>query len=320
MYLKLIFSGLFTGMLILFPVQINAQLGVIPDSVSIELSPQYPEPNQEIKASLNAYSLDTTGATITWYLDEIEQPEAKNARSFTFLAGSKGGVLTLRVVANLKNGQTLNLTETIAPSRVDIIVEADTSVPNHYQGRPLPSAGSMMRIIAIPDTNLNPNELTYSWQVDNKPLYGGPIVGKNVATFETPKKPRVLVRVNVSDSSGRTVARKLTEIEIAEPEILFYENNPLRGLSNMTLRNPTLLISSEITVRGEPYYLDSTIFSNDPLIEWKLNNQTITNPSTDPREITLRRTANSGSVKAELHIRNLENLLQGSKADFTLNF
>jgi hypothetical protein len=297
-----------------------AQFGMVDTNAKLAFSPQFAEPKQNVNVSLEAYAMDTTGATITWYLNGIEQTEFKNLRNISFTTGSVGETVRVSVEVRMRNGQTLSLSESITPSRVDIIVEADTLVPLHYAGRALPSGGSQVRLIAITDTNLNPQNLTYRWNVNDTVLYGGSIVGKNVASFIAPRDRSVLVRVEIFDNNGKTIAKKLKEVVIATPELIFYELNPLRGISNNAVFNPHLLVGEEMTVRAEPYYMDKNILPSDLLTEWEINRDQINNPSQDKQEITLRPSGGTGNFTVNFHIRNLKNYLQGAEDSFVVGF
>lgn len=205
-------------------------------------------------------------------------------------------------------------------NRLDLIVEADTQVPIFYDGRALPSAGSAVRLIAIPNTSTDPSNLIYHWTVDETVLYGGSVAGRNVATFVAPRNRSVLVRVEVFNQNGQSLAKQLSEITIASPELVFYEDNPLRGLSSNAIQSPHFLIAEETTVRAEPYYMGKNIPASDLLTEWKIDRNTIDNPSGDPQEITLRNEGGTGQFRVDFHIRNLENFIQGAEAGFTIGF
>ena len=129
-----------------------------------------------------------------------------------------------------------------------------------------------------------------------------------------------VITVDVADNFGQTVARKSIIIPLAKPEVLFYEESPLRGASKQAIQNPHFLTSAEITVRAEPFFMAKDIFQQDHLIEWEINNQKINNPSNDPQYLSLRREMSTGATKVGFHIRNLKQLLQGVEADFTIQF
>ncbi|MFT5037284.1 MAG: hypothetical protein ACI9VM_000863 [Candidatus Azotimanducaceae bacterium] len=297
-----------------------AQSFGINTDATIKIKPAYPEPNTDVTASLDAYAINTTGANISWYIDGSEVVNAKNLREITFAVGDLGTPIKISAQITPKSGLPITAARTIIPTRVDIVVEADTLVPLHYKGRALPSSGSIVRVIAVPDTTVAPSELSYTWILDNKVLFGGSLIGKNIARFEAPKSPRVLLTLEVSDTQGTTLTRKSTFIDIVAPEIHFYEENPLRGLSQNAIVSPHLLIGDEMTLRAEPYFMDTKIFESDPLLQWEVNNTVVQNPSNDPQNITLRSGQGTGNFSVDFHIRNLQNLLQGVEDGFMVTF
>lgn len=305
----------------MLPVLAQAQLLSGQQNIEITSSPTFPDANERVIVSLNAYTFDTNGASISWYIDGVENTAAKNQRSASFVAGDLGEATNVTVNITLSSGAKLSASKAIVPSRVDLIIEANTLVPSFYEGRPLPSVGSIARAIAVTSTGkaLNPANLSYLWKLDNNVMYGGAIKGKTVAEFEVGIGREQILSVDVSNN-GQTIARKTIVVPRTDPEIVFYPENPLRGLTPIGLKKNHILTGEEVTVRAEPYYMSSNIFSTDFLAEWKINGQKITNPSLDPQYLTLRRNAGAGSANVEFHIRNLKQLVQGVYGNFSIRF
>lgn len=328
---KILFFVFFALTSVFFPEPLEAQaLPSLPSTQSlpsfaqssIVLIPQAPEPGQQVTAKLNAYAENTTGATIQWFLDGVELTEYRNEREMIFTAGDLGETQRLSVRVSLLSGSPLVLEEVIVPSRVDLIIEADTTVPTVYRGRALPSIGSTVRAVALVDTKAatDPSLLTYSWQLNNKQLNRGSQVGGNVTTFTVPWGQQFSVSVAVSDTNGRTIAQQKTIVNPADPEIYFYENNPLRGVAQNAILSTYQLIGDEVTVRAEPFFMNQNIFTKRHQSEWQINYSAIDNPSEDPQNITLRKSGGNGNFRVSYHMRNLEELLQGADGEFTVAF
>lgn len=303
------------------PLFASAQLPGQPD-IAIITSPTVPEPNEPVTVSLDAYTLDTTGATIVWYVDGVERTDARNLRSIPLVAGALGESTTVSVRLTLSNGAVIAKQKAVTPGQLDIILEGDTITPGFYKGRPLLSVGAQARAVAIPafGDNRRPEDFTYLWKLNNAVLYGGPVTGRNYATFPLGLGRNQILSVDVIDSTG-TVAKKTIGLPLSEPEIHFYPLNPLRGVSAKALISPYPLIGEEMTVRAEPYYMSRNIFSTNPHLEWQIDNQTVVNDVQNPLELTLRRaTGQSGSASVSFHIRNLQQLVQGVEESFRLTF
>ncbi len=62
----------------------HAQLIPTPESQSnLILDPTYPGPGTEVLVRLDAYSVNTTGAEIRWFIDDVESVGDRNERSIT---------------------------------------------------------------------------------------------------------------------------------------------------------------------------------------------------------------------------------------------
>ena len=124
----------------------------------------------------------------------------------------------------------------------------------------------------------------------------------------------------MADKTGNVFTRKLIQVKTVEPVTVFYEDNPLRGMSRHAILDSQQLFGEEISIRAEPYYMDKNIFEANTLQEWEINGKKVTNPNTDKQNITLRAGGGTGSFTVEYHIRNLDNLLQGTRDQFRLTF
>ncbi len=287
---------------------------------TLSFSPQYPEPNEEVTVTLNDYSIDTSGAIITWFIDGKEVTEAKNERQIIYIAGALGDSNTITALTVLPNGTTLRAEKEIRPVRIDMLIEANTQVPVFYKGRSIPAVGGEVQVTALLFTGApgDPQAYSYRWKMDGKILGGGSRFGKNSISFTADFEREVLVAVDILDTDGSVVASENTYIPLVQPELYFYEVNPLRGISEIAMTNNFILVGDEIKVRAEPYFIDTSLFANNPLQEWKLNQKKIINPSPDQQELTLRRSGDRGSFSLEYHIRNLKQLLQGIKGAITI--
>ena len=129
------------------------------DPVQLIPNPEFPTPKSQITISLNDYSVETTGANITWYVNNIEDASFRNERSISITTGALGEKTTVRVVLTRSNAPALSSSITIVPTVVDIVLEANTYVPNFYKGRALPSTESRVRAIAVVHDNSTTGEL-----------------------------------------------------------------------------------------------------------------------------------------------------------------
>lgn len=299
-----------------------SQTPTVPGS-SLVTEPRFPEPGQTVTLRLNDFSLNTSGAAYSWFINETELTSAANQRSITLTAPALGQTTTVRTVTTLSGGATVSATATIQPVRVDILLEADTLVPSFYLGRPLPSSGSTIRATALPflsGASTNPSQYAYTWKLNGNVVDGGSRTGMNSTVFSIGFGRNVELTVDVADRLGNLLVSKTVYVPIANPELHFYVVDPLQGLLEQALSPNSIFTGEEMRLRAEPYYVSRSLLGGNVLTEWKLNNRRIDNPNTDQQEIVLRRSGETGNFKLGFHIRNLNQLLQGAEASLSLRF
>jgi hypothetical protein len=297
-----------------------ASNAVVP-SMQINLSPTHPQPGEQVVASINDYSSDVFGSTITWSIDGIKTEQATNQREVAFTAGKGGTQQTITATLGLVNGETRTLTRTITPLYLDIIIEPQTRVPDFYQGRALPSFGSNIIATAlISGDQVDTNDYIYTWRINRNVVGGGPIRSGNQANFEVPWGKDMTVSVEVAKRDGIVITSRSITVPIVTPTISFYEESPLYGVSNITADKSLSISGNTVTITAEPYNLDSRVYNSPDLVEWKLNRRDVQNAQSYPYRITLQRSQSGGVSELNFHVRNLEQVLQGAEGDLNINF
>lgn len=272
--------------------------------ITLTTVPEFPSPHAPVQVSLDDYSVETTGASIAWFINGVERTEFKNERSITIQTGDVGEKSTVRVVLTRSNAPALSHSLSIVPTEIDIILEADTYVPSFYRGRALPSRDSSLRAIAVvhDGTNVPDSAYTYKWSLGNTVISGGPVTGRNVLMLDLPHFDNQPLLVEVFDSTGTRIGRNEVQLIGTEPELHFYEHSPLRGLSEREVVSPAPLLEQETTFYGEPYFLNARIDKNDADFVWKTNGEEQAPNQATPNAITLRSLGGSGEATVELSI------------------
>jgi len=292
-------------------------------SVEIDLSPRFPSTGETVTATINDYSLGANSGTIAWFIDGVQNVAAENQRSIQMTAPALGETTTVRSVITLPSSETFTSESSFTSTLLDLLVEANTLTPSFYPGRALPTPGSQVRVTALPFTSLatDPNQYSYRWEVGGSVVDGGPVRGKNFTVFRSEFERAVEVSVTVFELNGSVVTGDTIFVPIKEPELYFYEVNPLRGLLPTALRDPHIFSGEELRLRAEPYYYDPTALREDQShIEWELDNQTIATDPANPFEVTLRRQGAQGAFNLNFHIRNRLQLSQGIEDNITIRF
>lgn len=309
------FSVLFTGT----SEHVTAQYG---NSASLILTPEFPAPRSEVLIKLDAYTFDTSGATIQWYVNTVELIEYRNARNITLTVGELGEAQTVTAHITRTDSPSISATAEIIPSGIDLVIESMSYVPLFYKGRALPSTESTIRAIAIPhiqDKNKNPL-YTYTWEYNGSVLLGGPVVGKSDITLAMPRYTGNVLSVTVRDEGGHIFGKRSVQLEPISPEFLFYEENPLRGLGQRALLSPHALTGEETTIHGMPYYMNTDLTPNTTAFEWRIDGSLVQSDGTDPNLITLRRMGGQGSALIELKALTKADIPQYLKKSFSVLF
>lgn len=288
--------------------------------LTLELSPQYPQANQEYTIALKPSGINAQ--LIRWFINGTEDFTSKNKNDIKHTAGDIGTQTIIKASVTLQDGSVVEAFRTIAANRVDLLIDAETLTPPFYKGKTLPSSGSEVKVTALVFTKERSPESSYSylWKINGSVQNGGAVKGGNVLSFVPSFDTSTLISVNVLNTNGQVIASKSETLPIAEPELLFYEKNPLRGMSFVSMSNPYIFIGDEIQIRAEGYYMNTALAGSNILREWKINGTVVENDPQNPQEISLQKEGTSGGSQVSFHIRNLQQLLQGVQDSITIQY
>jgi hypothetical protein len=288
------------------------------DGFSITLSPSYPEPGEVFTATIGSRDFSAPQNSVTWFVNGHEASTDANTDTLTLTVPESPMTLTARVA--LASGAVLERKYVVDPYRVDLIAEPNTTVPSFYRGHPLPSSGSSIRVAALVFKNgvRTTAGLSYAWRVNNVTQKGS-AVSNDAITIRSNFEKTMRVSVDVLNAAEQKIAEDTIEIPIVEPEVVFYEKNPLRGLSLVALADPFTLIGAETALRAETYFMDAALPAADVFSEWTQNSTALA-ATDDPREISLQPGGKHGDTRIGYSIHNLRQLLQSAKGAITVRF
>jgi hypothetical protein len=166
---------------------------------------------------------------------------------------------------------------------------------------------------------INP-DLVYTWRLERKVLERGPVRGRNQVSFEMPMGQQLTLSVEVTQPGGRVIARRAMMIPSVLPELHFYEVSSLVGMKRTALQEGVQLSSNSLTVKAEPYHLDSRVYNAPDIAEWEVDGTSTSNPGGNPYEATLQRTGVGGGVDVEFHVRDTTQVLQGAQSDLRVTY
>jgi len=317
----------------LAPQIVSAQnfegLGGQSSSITINTSPKRPKPNQLITVSIESFSTDLNRAEISWFLNGTEETGATGRKSFQFETGGPGSVSNILVVVKSPDSGILQQSLNIRPATVDVIWEAQSYTPPFYQGKALYPFQGTVKVVAMPNivtengSPLNPKNLVYSWRVNGNPATDASGYGKNYIFFAggIPLKP-AKITVEVSSLDQVYAAEGDTSFSPIQPQIIFYEDNPLLGiLYNKALTGRVKLQNQEIKIAAIPYFTGSLYREGRDLsYGWQMNNKPVTTLA-DGSGLTFRQNSGTaGTASVSLEISNPSKIFQTTRGDLSLSF
>ncbi|HEX2614787.1 MAG TPA: hypothetical protein VHL10_04790 [Nitrososphaera sp.] len=287
-------------------------LGVSP--VNFVVTPDAPTPGAPVTIQVRGVGDFLGESNITWRLNGGVAKSGIGERSFTFTAGGLGVKSTVSVTIESRTEGTITKTFTFNPSIVNMLWEADTSIPPWFKGKALYTAGSNIRVLALPQIveggkTVAASTLTFKWSRNGTPLTsqsGRGFVQVNFAGDQL--KTQEVVSVEVY--SGTTlVAKGSVTIPASNALVVFYEQDPLRGmLYDRAVLGSYPLSKDEITLQAQPFYFSAASTKDGSLTyNWTLNNQAITGPDSARGILTLRQSgAGAGSATVGVELQNTD--------------
>jgi len=326
-----LYSGLFFALLFSFTATSSAQILPSISPVNITLTPKYPQPGQQVTATVTSNSENVSAATILWVLDDTIEQQEIGGVSFTLDVGDVGTSQTLSVLVRRSNGEIFTAKTIINPSEVTLLWEADTYTPPFYKGRSLFSSGSRVRAEAIVNfissdgTAYSPEQLNYVWRKDNTVLGSQSGSGSSSLITAGPKfLGEYILSVEVTSPDGMQISRSSVQITTTDPIILLYERDPLTGIQyhNAIGIDHIFTGSSQFQVQASPYYMDAQSENDNALgYSWSINNESVFGLENAPSVLSVQlETDEKIDTTISVNIVHSRHLLQVGEGTFGITF
>jgi len=305
----------------------ESQIEVQDEEISVETSPNNPEPYKEVTVTISSYATDLSKAIINWQGSKGTVLSGIGKTSYTFTVGGPDTTSYLTVeITPVGSMNTITKDIVITPSEIEVMWESVNGyVPPFYRGKSLPVSGGFIKAVAIPNTSTiksGSGSLTYTWKNSGETVTDASGYNKNYYKFKNSMFDKVNeVTVVASSISGNYAAEKTIEIPIYEPKIIFYKKSPIEGIFYNIALNKEAVISeteNEMTVVAEPYFFSLNDKIKDLSYNWKINGSMITTPS-KKSELTIRPEARGGYATIEVTIENLNEIFQKVSKELKLN-
>ncbi|MEK7572742.1 MAG: hypothetical protein AAB493_02730, partial [Patescibacteria group bacterium] len=304
-----------------FAFKINAQIQS--GEITLEINPQYPKENEEVRASLSTFTTDLNKAKISWKLDGQTALEGVGKTNFSFNVGISGSQTNLEIKIETLNGSVVNKQIYLSPSSVDMLWEAyDTYAPPFYKGKTMAPIEGMVKVVAIP-SNKNLAGFNYNWRQDNKNKTASSGYEKNYYLYKNSYlEKNNEIEATVSDIFGSDNGSGKITITPGVPKIVFYEKNSSFGTKwEKALSDGFIINPNGTTIVAEPYFFSiKDLNSSNYSFKWFLNGEQTIIPNQKNSLAIKPEGGKSGSSNIKITINNIPTLFQSVSKELNVNF
>ena len=306
----------------------DTQIQIQDTDITIETSPNNPQPYEDVTISLSSYATDLNKAIMTWSSSTtgtVLSGIGKTSYSFKTGGPNTSNVFSVNITP-VGSLNTITRTIAILPSEVEIMWESvDGYVPPFYKGKALPVSGGLIKAVAIPNTNTirsGNGSVSYTWSNSGDVVLDASGYNKNSYIFKNSMFDTVNT-IGVIASSVNSGYRAENEIEIPvyKPKLVFYKKSPTEGIVyNNALDKEASMTEDEVTIVAEPYFtsFNRNNDNNNFSYSWQINGNNITTPL-KKTELTVRPTSHGGYATINLTVANINDLFQKISNELKLN-
>lgn len=295
--------------------------------ILVNISPENPAPKESTNITLNSYAYNLDSVLISWSVNGKDVSSGVGKKSFSLNAPDVGSETNVVATISFPDG-TQNTRILIRPAVMSLLWQAnDSYVPPFYKGKAMPSIGSQIKVVAIPEVKngsatINPKNMTYSWKKDYTNNTEGSGYGKNSFTFlndyldETNTISVVASTTDQSFSSEKNITINTTPIKI-----LFYKNDDSLGtIWEHTIKNGYKITGSAV-IKAAPYFISPKDI-RIPLLNWNWSiNDNPVDITGSKNILPLKTQGNvSGNAQIKLDIENTEKIFESASGEINVDF
>lgn len=294
---------------------------------SVTISPEYPQPFDEITVSLESYSFSTSRSFIVWKVNGKQVISGYGESKIKITLGGPGTQAFLTVGVKTPEGQDFSKSIIVTPASVQMLWEAtDSYTPPFYKGKSLPPEGGAIRLVALPSLysggkRFDSRSVAYDWTINDTYVKNSSGLGKdsyntNLNYLENEN----IFKVIATTLDGSVVAETRETVVPQEIVPRLYLTNALTGTDYAHTLSKRIEITKEANIVLEPYFISaSSLSSSDISISWFLNGIPVT--AQGDNFITIVPKAKSqGFGTLDITIENTKKYLQEAKTSLSIIF
>lgn len=300
------------------------------ESVSIVVIPSNPKPGGRITIQLQSSLADLDNSNIVWMVNGKTIKQGKGVREVQLTLGGVGETTDIAISIETANLGTLAKNLSFSPGGVEILYEAEVYTPPFYRGKALPTPQSVITLLAITNfktgggSAISSKDLVFTWKKNGTVDGANSGRGKNTYRYNNGllagDAPTIEVLVSAAESnvSGNASFRAAS----VNPEIIFYEQNPLLGvILERALLNTFFLNKTEATLVAYPFFFSTKAKENNSFsYRWAINGEEIAHPGGSIATLTVRRPGERGTSAISLEIENSQRIFQLGKAGLQIEY
>jgi len=217
----------------------------------------------------------------------------------------------------------------IQPAEMVILWQAnDSYVPPFYKGKALPVASSEIKIVAIPEIEVNgktadPKKMSHYWKKNYTNQQASSGYGKDSFIYinDYLDDSNTISVTSQTINQGSSSEGSVT-VTVTEPEIVFYKEDPVFGTIWEHALPSSYQISEEEVIFAAPYFMSpKELIRPDILWSWSINDAPVSISGFRQNIIPLKTVSGiSGASKLKLDIENKYNIFQTASKEMNIQY
>src|SRR3989344_1802002 len=301
-------------------------LAVSPSAISVSVAPPNPAPYENVTVTLSSYAANLGTVNISWLVNGKSALSGIGKSSFQVTAGAAGSEIRIIAKIFLPDGE-IDKNIIIRPAELVLLFEAtDSYRPPFYKGRALPTEGSEIKVVAMPEIKIgsslaSPKTLSYEWKKNYENSPGDSGYGRNFLIHSNDYLDASSnISVVASTLDGKYSSGGNINIGSWEPQIAFYKKDSELGtLWERAMPNPYRISGEEIVVAA-PYFISPRDIRRPELVfRWFINNLMLPPKIIERNTIPLRvERGASGTSKLRLAIENTDKIFESTSREINI--
>lgn len=325
----MIFKRITAGMLLWAVLGVGLVQANSHTSISVNTSPENPAPGETVTISVSSFAHNLDTVFISWFVNGVASGGGTGRKSFSVTAPNPGVEMVVTARIGLPDG-VVEARASIRPSTMVLLWEAtDSYVPPFYRGKALPTLGSRIKVVAMPEIKsgnsfLNPKGLTYEWRKDYSAELPASGYGKNWYSYvQDYLENASVVGVTATNTTGNLSSTGNIQVAAYAPEIVFYKKDKDYGTLWEKALGSGHRVAGEEMIVAAPYFISPKDIRRPELVwYWGINGaRTIVEDLLRQNILPVAVEAGTtGTASISLRIENREKLFQDISNQFNVSF